>query len=91
MLVVGAALSAFVFLALGAGGRDSGSASYWVELDNAFGLVNGADLKIAGARAGKISEMKVDTRTHKARIGGSTTSAPIVNASTKSDMTHTTH
>src|SRR5436305_3069494 len=69
MLVVGAALSAFVFLALGAGGRQSGNASDWVELDNAFGLVNGADLKVAGTRAGKISDMKVDMRTHKARIG----------------------
>ena len=69
IVVVGAALSAFVFLALGAGGHEKGSASYWVELDNAFGLVNGADLKIAGVRAGKISDMKVDMHTHRALIG----------------------
>jgi virulence factor Mce-like protein len=69
IVVVGAALSAFVFLALGAGGHEKGSPSYWVELDNAFGLVNGADLKIAGVRAGKISDMKVDKRTHRALIG----------------------
>jgi len=60
IVVVGGALSAFVFLALGAGGHEKGSPSYWVELDNAFGLVNGADLKIAGVRAGKISDMKVE-------------------------------
>ena len=69
IVVVGAALSAFVFIALGAGGHEKGSPSYWVELDNAFGLVNGADLKIAGVRAGKISDMKVDMHTHRALIG----------------------
>ena len=65
IVVVGAALSAFVFLALGAGGHEKGSPSYWVELDNAFGLVKGADLKIAGVRAGKITGMKVDMHTHR--------------------------
>jgi virulence factor Mce-like protein len=69
IIVVGAGLSAFVFLALGAGGHEKGSPSYRVELDNAFGLVNGADLKIAGVRAGKITDMKVDMHTHKALIG----------------------
>jgi virulence factor Mce-like protein len=70
IVVVGAALSAFVFLALGAGGHEKGSPSYWVELDNAFGLVKGADLKIAGVRAGKISDMKVDMHApHRALIG----------------------
>src|SRR2546423_7799949 len=70
-MIIGAgeALSAFVFLALGAGGHEKGSPSYWVELDNAFGLVNGADLKIAGVRAGKIADMKVDMKTHRALIG----------------------
>lgn len=69
IVFVGAALSAFVFLALGAGGHEKGSPSYWVELDNAFGLVQGADLKIAGVRAGKITGMKVDMRTHRALVG----------------------
>jgi virulence factor Mce-like protein len=69
IIVAGAALSAFVFLALGAGGHEKGSPSYWVELDNAFGLVNGADLKIAGLRAGAITDMKVDMKTHRALIG----------------------
>jgi virulence factor Mce-like protein len=69
IVVVAGALGAFVFLALGAGGHEKGNPSYWVELDNAFGLVNGADLKIAGVRAGKISGMKVDMRTHHALIG----------------------
>ena len=69
MIVVGAAISAVVVLGLGAGGHEEGSPRYWVQLDNAFGLVNGADLKIAGVRAGKITEMKVDMRSHKALVG----------------------
>ena len=69
IVFVAAALTAFVFLALGAGGSNKGTANYWVELDNAFGLVNGADLKVAGVRAGKISDMKVDMHSHKALIG----------------------
>jgi phospholipid/cholesterol/gamma-HCH transport system substrate-binding protein len=69
IIVAGGALSAFVFLALGAGGHEKGSPSYWVELDNAFGLVNGADLKIAGVRAGAITDMKVDMHSHRALIG----------------------
>src|SRR5207247_3494977 len=69
IIVVGAALSAFVFIALGAGGHEKGSPRYWVELDNAFGLVNGADVKVAGVRAGKITDEKVDMRSHKALVG----------------------
>ena len=42
---------------------------YWVELDNAFGLVNGGDLKIAGVRAGKITKLKLDKKTNRALVG----------------------
>jgi len=52
----------------GAGGDDPG-AEYWVELDNAFGLIEGGDLKIAGVRAGQITEMKLDERTKRALVG----------------------
>jgi virulence factor Mce-like protein len=40
-----------------------------VELDNAFGLTDGADVKIAGVRAGKVSEMKLDRDDMRALIG----------------------
>ncbi len=69
--VVGGILAALAFLlfTLGAGagagggaGR-SGDASYWVELDNAFGLVQGGDMKVAGVRAGTITAIDLDRRT----------------------------
>ena len=57
----------FVSLTVGAGGK-AGAADYKVELDNAFGLVQGADMKVAGVRAGKITDMKVDLKTKKALV-----------------------
>src|SRR4051812_7954685 len=57
----------WVFLG-GAGNAPSGH-QYWVELDNAFGLVNGGDLKIAGVRAGKITKLKLDKQTNRALVG----------------------
>src|SRR5918994_4246986 len=56
-------------LALGAGGQGPDKPHYKVVLDNAFGLVSGADLKVAGVRAGTIKELEVDKKTHKAIVG----------------------
>ena len=56
------------FAALGNGGG-SGNPHYTVELDNAFGLIEGGDLKIAGVRAGKITSLSLDQATHRARVG----------------------
>ena len=51
-------------------GRDSGpeQPQYTVVLDNAFGVVKGADLKVAGVRAGTIEGLEVDPKTHKALV-----------------------
>ncbi|MDX6667083.1 MAG: hypothetical protein QOK04_463 [Solirubrobacteraceae bacterium] len=67
---MGVVLAVIVFaaLTLGAGGGKSAGGNYKIELDNAFGLVQGADLKVAGVRAGKISDMKVDLKTKKAVV-----------------------
>jgi virulence factor Mce-like protein len=48
-----------------AGGASNGTAagSYKIELDNAFGLVPGADFKVAGVPAGTISSLGLDQRT----------------------------
>jgi virulence factor Mce-like protein len=54
---------------LGAAGDGVKSNQYWVELDNAFGIVNGGDLKIAGVRAGKITKLKLDKKTNRALVG----------------------
>jgi ABC-type transporter Mla subunit MlaD len=47
-------------LALGASGADGDSLSYEIELDNAFGLTEGGDFKIAGVRAGETGEMRIE-------------------------------
>jgi virulence factor Mce-like protein len=44
-------------------------AQYWVEVDNAFGLIQGGDLKIAGVRAGTITDLKLDKRSLRAKVG----------------------
>lgn len=61
-----AAFAALV-LALAAGGEDAGR-RYTVELDNAFGLVEGGDVRVAGANAGKVLELRLDERTQKALV-----------------------
>ncbi|HEX2017052.1 MAG TPA: MlaD family protein [Solirubrobacteraceae bacterium] len=67
-LVVLAGGALFWVFAAGAGTTNS-HPTYWVELDNAFGLVSGADVKVAGVRAGKISSFKLDRTTYRALVG----------------------
>jgi ABC-type transporter Mla subunit MlaD len=66
-LAVALAISG-VFVATGVG-DDGGGRHFTVELDNAFGLIKGADVKVAGVRAGKITSLKVDRRTYRALVG----------------------
>jgi virulence factor Mce-like protein len=68
VLLVLAGCGAFAIATTGA--RDSGDAgkNYTVELDNAFGIVKGADLKIAGVRAGQITGLRLDRRTKRALV-----------------------
>jgi virulence factor Mce-like protein len=61
------AAGAFVILTTGAGGDRRGT--YEVELDNAFGLIEGGDLKVAGVRAGQITKIRLDRRTKRALVG----------------------
>jgi phospholipid/cholesterol/gamma-HCH transport system substrate-binding protein len=52
-------------LALGArDGGDSGAKHYEIVLDNAFGLAQGGDFKIAGVRAGKTGDMNIEGQAH---------------------------
>ncbi|MHB8658347.1 MAG: MlaD family protein [Solirubrobacteraceae bacterium] len=54
---------AFVFLASGAsGGNSSSSPTFKIEFDNAFGLVTGADFKVAGVKAGTIKSIDLDQK-----------------------------
>jgi virulence factor Mce-like protein len=63
-------LSAAILLAAGAflvivGGASNGNSAgtYKIELDNAFGLVSGADFKVAGVNAGTIKSIDLDQKT----------------------------
>src|ERR1017187_9402956 len=63
-------LSAAILLAAGAfvvlaGGASNGNAAgtYKIEFDNAFGLVTGADFKVAGTPAGTIEAINLDQKT----------------------------
>src|SRR3954454_18209803 len=49
--------------------RKSNNPEYWVEMDNAFGMQLGGDLKIAGVRAGKVTNVALDKKTLSAHIG----------------------
>src|SRR5437588_3603759 len=53
------AVGGFVVLATGAanGSSSGGSPTFKIELDNAFGLNNGEQMKVAGVPAGKITKI----------------------------------
>ncbi len=71
ILVTAAAVAVLitgVFVTTGVG-DDGGGSRFTVELDNAFGLIKGADVKVAGVRAGKISSLDVDRDSYRALVG----------------------
>jgi virulence factor Mce-like protein len=47
-------------LGLGAKGEDSGVKTYEIVLDNAFGLADGGDFKVAGVKAGKTGDIHLE-------------------------------
>src|ERR671910_2071922 len=57
------------FALTGAGGEGPSKPQYKIVLDNAFGLTKGADMKVAGVRAGTIKSLDVDKKSHKALVG----------------------
>jgi ABC-type transporter Mla subunit MlaD len=57
------------FIADGPPSVSGPKAQYWVELDNGFGLIPGGDLKIAGVRAGTVTDLKLDRRNLHAKVG----------------------
>jgi ABC-type transporter Mla subunit MlaD len=63
-----AAGAAAVVATASAGSQDPSGGHYSIELDNAFGIVNGADVKVAGVRAGQVTGMRVDRRTKRALV-----------------------
>jgi phospholipid/cholesterol/gamma-HCH transport system substrate-binding protein len=66
LVVVGTLAAAL--LATGAS-EDAKGKKYWVEFDNAFGLVEGGDLKIGGVRAGTVNRFKLtDSEPYKVAV-----------------------
>src|SRR5215216_7017956 len=69
-------LAVAILLAAGAAAVATASAGssapergqYTVERDNAFGIVEGADVKVAGVRAGRVIGMRVDRRSKRALV-----------------------
>jgi ABC-type transporter Mla subunit MlaD len=55
------ATAIFAVVAAGAGSASDATGTYKIQLDNAFGLVTGADFKVAGVRAGTITAIKLPT------------------------------
>jgi phospholipid/cholesterol/gamma-HCH transport system substrate-binding protein len=55
-------------LALGANGGDGGAKTYEIVLDNAFGLTDGGDFKIAGVKVGKTGNMRLEGQAHPVAI-----------------------
>src|SRR5919107_2707225 len=67
-LLLLAVAGAAAFALVAAGGKGPEKPKYTVVLDNAFGIVSGADMKVAGVRAGSIKKLDVDQKTHKALV-----------------------
>ena len=67
ILAVAAAL-VVAAVTMGAGGDGDGAAHYRVELDNAFGLIGDADVKIAGVRAGKVTGVELERPRMRALV-----------------------
>ena len=61
------ALAGGAFLLLRGGGEKP--PHYTVELDNAYGLTKGAEIRVAGVRVGGVTGTKVDKKTARALVG----------------------
>jgi ABC-type transporter Mla subunit MlaD len=68
--IICALLAALGVAALATGAGDEGAGKrYDVVLDNSFGLTEGADLKAAGVRIGKVASLDVQRATGRALVG----------------------
>ncbi len=66
VILVLVAAGAYVLTSSGA--KEEKGNQFTVEFDNAFGLVKGGDVKIAGVRAGQVTDLRVDHKTKRALI-----------------------
>ncbi|MEA2475493.1 MAG: hypothetical protein QOE06_3408 [Thermoleophilaceae bacterium] len=69
LVIALAVIAAVVGLAAASSNHGSdGSHRYWVELDNAFGMVEEGDVRVAGANAGKVKRIELDQRSKRALV-----------------------
>ena len=70
-LIIAATVAACIAgaLVVTGAGEDEGGRKFTVEFDNAFGLIEGSDVKIAGVRSGQISSLDIDQKTYRAQVG----------------------
>jgi virulence factor Mce-like protein len=68
LLAVLAACAGVVLLVQQSASRGPAVPTYKVELDNAFGLTEGGDFKVAGVRSGKTTKIDLDKRTNRAIV-----------------------
>ena len=60
--------TAAAYVLTSSGAKEEQGREFTVEFDNAFGLVKGGDVKVAGVRAGKISTLRVDRKSLRALV-----------------------
>ena len=66
LTLLAVAAAGVAWIAMTGAGSNPDKGKYWVQFDNAFGLIKGGDLKVAGVRAGVITDIKLDKRTKHA-------------------------
>ena len=68
LLVILVLAGAGAYALTSSGAKEESGRQFTVEFDNAFGLVKGGDVKVAGVRAGTISKLRLDKRSHRALV-----------------------
>jgi virulence factor Mce-like protein len=61
-------VTAAAYVLTSSGAKEEKGNEFTVEFDNAFGLVKGGDVKVAGVRAGTITTLRLDRKTKRALI-----------------------
>ncbi|MEO8686649.1 MAG: MlaD family protein [Solirubrobacteraceae bacterium] len=61
-------VTAAAYVLTSSGAKKEAGNQFTVEFDNAFGLVKGGDVKVAGVRAGQVTTLRVDTKTKRALV-----------------------
>jgi virulence factor Mce-like protein len=61
-------VTAAAYVLTASGAKEEKGNRFTVEFDNAFGLVKGGDVKVAGVRAGQVTKLRVDRKSKRALV-----------------------